>query len=149
MADRFIVNMRHKSKVLDWVLNRGGVAIWKSCDLSDPGASWTTPATNADGTPMKKPLWKACNEPDRIITKLEDLAFTDDVEVKRFHVGLHRAGLSLKCTDAASRRIHKEVDKAGEGAYYEFDYATQDAVIMLPGKPIPAEKVIKTDTVDG
>ena len=55
-------------------------------------------------------------------------------EVKRFHVGVRMGsnGLALKVTDGGSRRIRREVSKAGEGAYYAFDYLTQDAIILRP-----------------
>ena len=45
----------------------------------------------------------------------------------------------LKCSDASSRRIRRECAKAGEESWYEFDYATQEAVVFVPGesKPLP------------
>ena len=59
-----------------------------------------------------------------------------DIEVKRFRVGVRwgSQGFMLKVTDGGTRRIWKEVSKAGEGAYYRFDYMTQEAVIMKPAK---------------
>jgi hypothetical protein len=62
-----------------------------------------------------------------------------DVEVKRFRVGVRAGsqGLSLKVTDGGTRRIRSAVKRAGEGAYYKFDYSTQEAVIFKPGTQIP------------
>ena len=116
-------------KFAGWIAHRGGVANWHSVNLSNPGASWSSPAKAKDGTPMPKPTWQAGNEPE-VITKAEDIEVFTAKEVKRFRVGIRRAGFMLKCTDGASRRIRAAVAKAGEGAYHELDYSTQEAVIM-------------------
>lgn len=63
-----------------------------------------------------------------------------DIEVKRFHIGLRMGsqGLIVKVTDGGTRRIRHEVAKAGDGAYYTFDYGTQEAVIMRPAPKVAA-----------
>jgi len=125
-------------RFLEWINDRGGVAVWKSIDLSDPGYSVSTPALT-DGEPTRKPHWKVGETPDRVITDAADIDVIKYKEVKRFHVGLRRGaqGLSIKLTDAASARVRREVEKAGEGASYEFDYETQDAVILAPDGVTP------------
>jgi hypothetical protein len=131
-ADRF----------LEWIQKRGGVAVWESINLSNPGASWSTPAQTEDGQPMKKPTWQAANEPAKIITDPAQIAVLTVKEVKRFHVAVeHREGFQLVVSDGGSRRIRSEVAKAGEGAYHVFDYeAYNNAVIMAPvGKVSLAE----------
>ena len=45
--------------------------------------------------------------------------------------------MSLKVTDGGSRRIRREVMKACEGAFYVFDYSSQEAVIMAPASNMP------------
>lgn len=134
MAEKHIVTAENASKIWDWLQNRRGLAIWKSINLSNPGASWTTPAYHLDGTPSSKPTWQAENAPSRIITDPSEVVVSVDREVKRFHVAIRMGsqGLSLKCTDGSSNRIHKAVAKAGDGAYYVFDHGTQEAVIMAP-----------------
>ena len=60
-----------------------------------------------------------------------------DKEVKRFHVAvrLGSQGMSYKVTDGGTRRIRAEVEKAGDGAYYTFDYDDyKNAAIMAPEK---------------
>jgi hypothetical protein len=48
-------------------------------------------------------------------------------------VAVRQSGFgSLKLTDAATRHVRAAVAKAGDGAYYIFDYGTQEAVIMQP-----------------
>jgi len=42
---------------------------------------------------------------------------------------------AIKVTDGGTRRIRAEVEKAGDGAYHEFDYDDyKNAVIMAPEK---------------
>ncbi len=126
----------------EWLATRGGLAVWNSQDLSDPGRSWTTPRLAADGTPTPPPSWKCGGvgvPPTRVITDIVDVEVCIDVEVKRFRVGLRVGGngFTIKVSDGGSRRIHREVGKAGAGAYYEFDYNTQEVAILRPKKVIP------------
>lgn len=133
--------------IADWLKNRGGILIWDSADLSDPGASWTTPALNADGTPVGKPTWKARDKPTRHITSPDDVEVVTPREIKRFHVGVRpSSGLSLKVTDGGSRKIRNEVEKAAVkygDAWYEFDYESYDnAVIVVADRKVPLKEWI-------
>ena len=122
-------------KFLDWIRNRGGLAVWRSVDMSDPGASWSTPARTTEGDPTPKPHpWKAEAAPSRVITDLKDVLVVEDKEVERFHVSIHAGsgGLIIKCSDASIRRIRESEAATGKGAYHEFDYGTQEAVIKAP-----------------
>jgi len=115
-------------------LQQGPIALYRSVNLSNPGASWLVPAS--DG----KPNWQSADQPERLLNA-EDFVVSHDVEVKRFHVALRMGsqGLSVKVSDGGSRRIRAAVAKAGEGAYHTFD--GQDAVIMRPaGQPVPLSK---------
>src|SRR5262249_23706513 len=118
------------------------VAIWESLNLSNPGASWTTPVRNADGSAVTKPTWEAASAPARIITDPAEVMVAKDVEVKRFRVGVRRSsqGFMLKVSDGGSRRIRRETSTAGKGAYHIFDYSTQEAVVMRPEKMTPLLK---------
>ena len=113
----------------DWVANRGGVAVWKSINLSNPGASWSTPALDADGKPLGKPTWQAANEPT-IVTDPAQIGVYKEVLFKAFRVGLRMAGLSLKLTDAAQARVDRELtkcrDKHGNAHYRKG---------VMPGEP--------------
>jgi len=140
MNDKHMVTAENAAKIWGWLQDRGGIAIWKSVNLSNVGASWTTPNEQADGSKTNKPTWQAEDRPSRIITDPAEVVVSTDVEVKRFRVAVRRgsSGLSLKCTDASGRRIHAAVERAGEGAYHVFDYTTQEAVILKPaGEPMP------------
>ena len=127
-------------KFLEWIQKRGGVAVWKSINLSNPGASWSTPALTEDGKPSQKPTWQAANEPIKVVTDPEQIGVLTVKELKRFRVAVEQHGLSLKVSDGSSRRIRSKVAKAGDDAYHVFDYETQEAVIMVPtGKVSLAE----------
>lgn len=137
--EKIRTSMENASKFADWLKTRGGIALWRSIDLSDPGASCFTPAMT-DGKPTTKPHWKYANEPERIITDINDVEIYNAVEVKRFHVAVRpgSGGFSLKLTDASSRRLEAAVEKAGEGAYYVFDYGDyENAVVMKPEGVVP------------
>lgn len=127
------------SKILDWFANRGGLAVWQSINLSNPGASWTGPLNDADGKPSTKPNWQCGNEPVCVITDPADVVVEVPKEVKRFHVAIRMGsqGMSYKLTDGSSRRVRAAVAKAGDGAWYEFDYGTQEAVIYVAGDSKP------------
>lgn len=135
---RHEVSPENAPRFIEWINERGGVAVWKSVDLSDPGCSFSTPAIT-DGEPTKRPHWKVGESPDRVITDASDIDVIKYKVVKRFHVGLRRGGngLKIKLTDAASARVRREVEKAGDGATYEFDYSTQDALILTPDGVTP------------
>lgn len=132
--------LENAPKFRDWIKNRGGILIWESVNLSNPGMSWSTPAW-LEGTqqPYPKPSWQAANTPARHITSEADVLVLVPKEVKRFYVAVRQGsqGMMLKVTDGGTRRIRSAVAKAGEHAWYEFDYATQHAVILKPGKIIP------------
>ena len=116
-AERFTCAVADAAKVVDWFRTRGGVAIWGSVDLSDPGVTWTTPVLRADGTPAAKPSWQAADTPLRCITDMADMDVLTSREVGRFRVGIKRAqGWRWDVTDAGSRRIRKAVQKAAEAA---------------------------------
>lgn len=139
-----VVQQANASRILDWIKNRGGILVWESVNLSNPGASWTTPALDEQGNPSRKPTWEAANEPARKITSADEVDVVTAKEVKRFHVGVRMGslGMSLKVTDGGTRRIRAEVAKAeqksGKEAWYEFDYGDyKNAVILVEGDRVP------------
>jgi len=83
-----------------------------------------------------------------VITDPNEVGVSLDREVRRFRVGVRagRQGLSLKVTDGGSRKIKAAVEKAGEGAYYVFDYYNQEAVILAPEKTCSLTEWYKTHT---
>jgi hypothetical protein len=142
------VEQANADRIKDWLANRGGLFIWKSVNLSNPGASWTGPAKNADGSVATKPSWQSETEPSRHITDIAEVDVITHVEVKRFHVAVRAGGqgMSLKVTDGGTRRINKEILKAeeahGKDAWYGFDYGDYDnAVIYVEGDRVPLSEI--------
>ncbi len=138
------IHKGNAAQILDWINNREGVAVWKSINLSDLGREILTPVKDPHGNDTKKPHWSMGNTPE-IITSIEDITVKTVKEVKRFHVAVRTGsqGMSIKVTDGGSRRIESAVAKAGEGAYYEFDYDDyNNAVIMAPVSEIPMTELI-------
>ena len=132
-------------KLWRWIKERGGVAVWPSHNLANPGVSWSTPARQEDGTPFPKPSWQAADQPSMVLLDPGEVEVSVDREVRRFRVGIRRGaqGLMVKCTDGATRKIRSAVSKAGDGAYYVFDYGTQHAVIMVPDKTCSLTEWVK------
>lgn len=131
-------------KILEWFRDRGGLAIWDSVNLSNPGASWTAPVNDEHGKPKGKPTWEASNEPSRVITDMAEVDVITAQEIKRFHIGVRMGsqGLSLKVTDGGTRRIRAAVAKANlehgeDKAWYVLDRGTQEAVIMVEAGRVP------------
>ena len=145
--EKHICQPEHAKQFLEWIKTRGGLALWRSINLSNPGRTWTTPANQKDDTPMPKQSWEMDNKPYRVITDPAEVEVHVPKEVKRFRVGVRMGsqGFSLKVTDGGSRRIKREVAKAKENysdAWYEFDYSTQEAVIMVPDSKSPLEEFV-------
>ena len=143
MLPKYDTTLANASLILDWLRTRGGIAIWGSENLANPGQTWTTPLHNADGTPRtERPHWSAGN----IIRTITDAAEVEVVvpkEVNRFHVAVRLGanGFVLKLTDASSRRLRQAVERAriknNTDAWHEFDFSAQDAVIYVAGTTMP------------
>lgn len=134
-----------------WLQERGGLAVWPSINLSDPGKSVTTPRNKADGQPATKPAWWTANEPNRIVTDPAEVVVEVSAVFKRFHVGVRMdsQGMSLKVTDGGTRKIWAAVAqaKAKHGsAWYEFDYGTQDVVIYYASEVVPLTEWLARET---
>ena len=133
--DEVVINSNLASRAWEWIRNRGGLAVWRSINLSNPGAIWYTPVLTEDEKPYEKPSWQSESVPTRIILRPQDLIVCVFEEFKRFHVALRVSGNGLmrKCTRGSSDRIYRALAKAGEDSYYRLDDQTQEAVIYKPG----------------
>ena len=126
--------------VWKWLLLRGGISIWQCVDLSDPSKTWMTPTLLVD-RPYPKPSWQSAETPFRHITDPDEVLIDIPKEVKRFHVGVETSGgYRYNVTAGGSRKIHAAVAKAieqhGDVAWYEFDYMSQEAVILVPDRSL-------------
>ena len=137
MADRHICAPAHAHMFLNWLQERGGISIWKSVNLSNPSASWSAPFNDAEGNPKTRPSWESDTKPERIITDPAEIAVQVDKVVERLPLFIkRRASMHIVLTDACSRKVRAAVEKAGIGAYYQFD--GDEVVILAPdGQPVP------------
>jgi hypothetical protein len=152
-----VSNFKHEVKaenaplIWSWFQLRGGISIWGCVDLADPGKTWTCPAKTVDGLPMQRQQYNMGQEPIRVITDPAEVGVIVPKEVKRFHVAtrLGDQGFKVKVTSGSSDRIRKALDKAGDMAWHEFDYETQEAVIYIPSGDVVAlpEWVSKSNNV--
>jgi len=129
-------------KVAEWIENRGGAAVWQSVNLSNPGATWTTPYLSEDGTKYGKPNWQCDHSPDLIIKNPDSVGVVRFALARRFRVGVRLGsnGLSWKVTDGGTRHIRSAMAREAEKidaelrdyVTYTFDYETQEALILVP-----------------
>lgn len=142
----------------DWFKTRSGVLIWKSANLSNPVGEWFTPMFDAEGISNisndRRPNWQCADistiPPNPVVmSNPNEVLVVIPKEVKRFRIALRRSGngLSIKLTDHSSKRVHDETAKAKDkhgDAFYEFDYSTQEAVILVPAQEIPLPAYMST-----
>lgn len=133
MSAKHEVSPENAPLFLEWIRSRGGIAVWNSADLSNPGASWSTPA-ETNGKPTSKPGWQSESKPARVITDANDVVVVSRKEVNRFRVAIRsrKGGMSWRLTDGAQRKLDTALEKAGDGSTFEFDYDSQEAVILMP-----------------
>jgi hypothetical protein len=124
-------------KILNWIELRGGALLWESIDLSDPGATAWTPAKTEDEKPYPKPHWKYANEPKVIVTNIKEFEVITAKEVKRLKIAVRMGaqGFRVKLTNASTEKVRRWCRKY-ENSWYEFDYNSQEAVILVPDKKI-------------
>lgn len=117
-----------------WLQAGRGLALWRSADLGNPGASWTTPARDKSGNATARPTWQAESSPALIVESADNVIVETFRTVKTIRIALARGyGLRIDLTPASSRRLRAELAKAGEGSTYEFGgWDGKDCIILKP-----------------
>lgn len=132
-----------REKFESWIATRGGVQVWNNVNLSDPGAGQVfTPALEEvkvpeenggiNMVPYHKPRWT--HERGEVVTDINRFEFVKAwKEIKRFRVALRMGsqGTMIKLTDGSSAKVRK-FEESHPGAYYRFDYETQECVFEMP-----------------
>lgn len=127
------------ARFLKWIETRGGIAVWRSLDLSSPGKSWSTPVQQEDGTSTKPPHW-SCDKRPFIVSSAEDVDVIAGKRVATVRIGLQQSGFAINLTPTSSARLRDACRKAGEGAWYEFDENAKGqrvAHIYVPSAKVP------------
>ena len=125
MTFRLIVPDTTAIQIAPWFPNTGGIRVWSSLDLSKPEQQWLT---SLEG---EKPHYAADNTPEEI-TDPKEVGVVVLEEVERFPVELRVSGngLSVKLQDESNDRLNERVREGGQYCTYQFDYETQEAVIL-------------------
>ncbi len=110
MTFKIEVTAAEAPRLLDWLTNRGGVAIWESRDLRSAGNRTFTPARTTTGEPTTAPGWQWTTEPVEVVTDRADIGVYSETLYKAFAVGLRRSGMTLKLSDAAQRKLTATTD---------------------------------------
>lgn len=129
------IQPHNAAKIKEWMKSRGGIAVWRSINLSNPSGQWITPAD------ASKPNWQADSTPE-IITDPSQIQVERCKEVKRFHIALRHGSNNpflIKLTDASTRKVNAACAKYPD-SHYGFDYSTQEAVIYVPETTTPLEE---------
>ena len=121
------------AQVLKWIRERLGVHVWRNQEIgSSVGATALTPVLTSDGTKGGSPGWRYGHAPECCVTDPAEIEVLTFVEATRFHVGTQRgSGLSTDLSWYASRRLQRELEKAGEGSTYMFEYGEQKNCVIL------------------
>ena len=132
-------NPQDAHKILEWMETRGGLALWHTHDLSNPGQTWTCPLRDAAGKYATKPTWSA-GQIHRVIDDVHDAVVEVPKEIGRWRVAVERRGsMYLKCTTTSSRKI-KRFQAAHPGSFYNFDYSVQEVVFFVADSITPIKQ---------
>lgn len=114
----------NENKLREWLLTRGGIAVWVNKDLGSAniGCESYTPANDEEGIPMGSPHWSCGNVPEFVIQDPANVMIEERREVARVKVrngppylgGINRADKG---------RLDAALDKHGETARYSRDYS--------------------------
>lgn len=88
-------------RILDWIANRGGVAVWWNQAF--------TPAFTLTGERTPPPGWQFKPVPLEIITDPAGVTAYTEHLWKAFPVSLRRHGMVMKLTDGAQRKLDREM----------------------------------------
>lgn len=132
---------------LHWIQHCGGIAVWRSLDIEAPDRRWATPAwQDADGRPSPPPHELAERTPAVVCTDPTEWLVAYDEPVVRFAVCVEKSPRGWKLDGTSTARVNGAIEAAGEGAYYQFDYATQEVVILAPVRVVPLSQWTPEDT---
>jgi len=143
----YYVDKENAEKIANWIETRNGAIYWKSINLSNPGASWWTPAEDENGNPAVKPSWQA-GEPV-VVKNMDEIFVPEDKEEKRIKIAtrLSTNGFMLKLTDASSRKLTNWLNKLGEKYGAEnigYHFEDREAVITRKVSEKPLEEYMST-----
>lgn len=124
-------------RLAEWIRKRGGIAVWKSHDLSDPCASSLTPALDLLGNPTPTPHWKYGQAPERVVTDPAEVELYKDELVQELPVALKHDGYGyLVLTKGSERKLDKALAAAGKGSFYRKGGPLDPVMYIYRGTPL-------------
>jgi len=103
MTMKIEVLKEERDRMLVWIKDRGGVAVWEAIDLAIAGRRTFTPGDAG------RPSWQYGVKPVAIITDPDDITTYTETLYKAIPVTLRaaRGGMLLKLSDASQRKVDK------------------------------------------
>lgn len=154
MENKIRCSVENAPMFLKWIQERGGILRWRSVNLSNPGASWSSPAVT-DGAPTIRPSWQCDSKPELHVTSTDDVIVEHKKEYCRFGIKLQKPtgfNRALKLTDSSSEKVRSKVsechEKTGKESWHEFDYASQEAVIFYADKEESLTEWVKNGSIN-
>lgn len=127
-------------QVAEWINKRGGVALWRSVNLSMPDREWITPID------APRPSWMAGEQPAEVARHIKDVEVKVVRDAKKIRVYLDRKhhGMKILLTAASTKRLRKWLDKFHPSSYrFEADmFGNPIAVIYRIERTIPLDEFI-------
>lgn len=126
-----VLALNVKDNFKNWIDTRGGVSVWHTVNLSNPGAGYVfTPFRDIDGSENEKPRWDlALKEVVKDIDRFLFAKSAKEVKRIRIYVRMGSQGTMLKLTDSSTDRLYKALDLF-PGSFYKFE--NDEAVIYMP-----------------
>lgn len=116
------------SKAVEWLSNRGGIAVWTNCNMSSQslGTESYTPALTADGKPMGSPGWQYGQTPSRIVTDPAEVCIVEYAEHARVRTIPGKYGPPCDPIKRGRDKVDAALQTAGDGSYWQFDWNTRN-----------------------
>lgn len=124
---KYKVTPEQETKIVTWLKERNGVAVWRNCNLSSHsiGTEAFTPATQADGSPAQCPGWQYGGTPIAVTTDANDFVVEVFEPFAKMRVMPGKYGPPCDPIKRGRDKVDKALALAGEGAYWQFDYSTR------------------------
>ena len=132
-------------QIRDWLATRGGVAVWRNCNLSSHsiGSEAFTPATLEDGSAPTPPGWQYGRE---YVLVTDAAAFVVQTwrETERVKVMPSKYGPPCDPIRRGRDRLDAALARAGEGAswrwvrdFYQFGSGWRQVIVEAPAESVP------------
>lgn len=125
------VQEQEAEKLLVWLSEGRGVAQWRS---AIDGGTFLTPVITKDRRPVGRPHWSVPAEQSPIIADKDHVVVVRGEVFSSFHVATEQGGgLTLVLTSPSKEKLLRELEKAGDGSWCEFEHAVPNNCTVFRG----------------